>query len=135
MSTITKYANVHTAITGGYTDPSNAYSDDGSYATAAPGKNSERSAYFGFPAFTTSDIPDGATINSVKVDLEFKVSTTSSVATQYLQIFIGTTGIGSEQVNSGEPMTDTILEHLVTSGILLSDLRTADNVRGRLRSV
>lgn len=134
MATVSKFADAHTAITGGYTDPSNAFADDGAYATAAPGKNSEISAYFGFPAFSAADIPDGSTINSVLVELEFLVSTTASVAEQFLQLFVTTTAQGTEQADTTEPTTETILSHEVTSGITLTDLRTADVVRGRSRS-
>lgn len=134
MATVSKYANAHTAITTGYTNPSNAYADDTNYATAAPGKNSEVSAYWGFPAFTTSDIPDNSTINSVTVTHLFKVSTSSSVADEYVQVFVNTTAQGTEQSNTSEPLTDTELSHQVTSGVTLTNLRTADVVRARTRS-
>jgi len=135
MATISKYAAYHTVITTGYTNPSNAYADDGVYATAAPAKNAEVSAYFGFPAFTTSEIPDGSIINSVTTEFEYHVSTTASIATQYWQTFKGTTGLGTEQSDTSEPLTDVIKTHQVTTGITLTDLRTDDNVRMRLRSV
>jgi hypothetical protein len=134
MPTVSKLASYHTAITTGYTNPSNAYADDGVYATATPGKNTEVSAYFGFAAFSTSDIPDGAVINSVTLEAEWKVSTTTSIATQYWQLYKTTTGLGSEQSNTAEPTTDTKSTHQVTTGVTLSDLRSADTIRGRLRS-
>ena len=136
MSKVSKYANTHTAITTGYTNPSNAYATgDSAYATAMPGsKNSEVAAYWGFPAFTTSDIPDGSTINSVTVKHVFKVSTNASVAEEYIQLYLGTTSQGTEQVNVKEPLTDTELSNAVTSVITLSNLRTADFVRARTRS-
>lgn len=134
MATVSKFASVHTAITGGYTDPSNGFADDGVYATAAPVKNAEISAYWGFPAFSTADIPDGATIDSVTAEIEFKVSTTASVAEQFLQLFVVTTAQGTEQSDTTEPTTDTLLQHQVTTGVTLADLRTADTVRGRTRS-
>lgn len=133
MATLTKYANAHTTILTGYTNPSNAYTDDTAYATATPAKNNEVSAYWGFPAFTTGDIPDGSTINSVKVTILFKCSVNNSVATQYLQAFVTTTAQGSEQSNSSMPTSDTALEHTVTT-ITLANLRTADVVRARTRS-
>jgi len=135
MPTISKYAAYHTAITTGYTNPSNAYADDGVYATAAPAKNAEVSAYFGFPAFTTDEIPDGVIINSVTTGFKYHVSTTASIATQYWQTFKGTTGLGTEQSDASEPLTDVIKTHQVTSGITLSDLRSNDVARIRLRSV
>jgi hypothetical protein len=135
MPTISKFAAYHTPITTGYTNPSNAYADDGVYATAAPAKNAEVSAYFGFPAFTTDEIPDGATINSVTTEFEYHVSTTASIATQYWQTFKGTMGLGTEQSDASEPLSDVIKTHQVTTGITLTDLRTDDYVRMRLRSV
>ncbi len=134
MSQITKYASYHTAISSGYTNPTNGFADDGAYATGAPNKNSEISAYWGFPGFTSLEIPDGSQINSVKVEIQFKVSTASSVATQYLQSFLNTTGIDVEQTDASEPTTDTLLSHSVTSGVSLSDLRIDDTVRARTRS-
>lgn len=134
MATVTKLANANEAITTGYTDPTNAYADNGSYATAAPNKNQQVSSYYGFPAFEVEDIPNNSTINSVKVEIQFKVSTTSSVATQYLQVFINTSGVGSEQSNADEPTTDTLFSHTVTEGVTLANLREANVVRGRLRS-
>lgn len=134
MATLTKAAAYHTAISTGYTNPANAYSDNEVYATAAPAKNGQVSAYFGFPAFSPAEIPDGSTINSVTVGIQFKVSTASSVATQYAQACLGTSVLDSEQSNAAEPTADTNLTHTVTSGISVDDLRTADNLRLRSRS-
>jgi hypothetical protein len=134
MATVSKFAAYHTAITTGYTNPSNAYADDGVYATAAPAKNAEVSAYFGFPAFTTSDIPDGSIINSVTTEFKYHVSTQSSIATQYWQTFKSTTALGTEQSDATEPLSDVIKTHQVTSGITLTDLRSNDVARMRLRS-
>jgi hypothetical protein len=134
MATVSKYASYHTAITTGYTNPSNAYADDGVYATAAPAKSAQVSAYFGFAGFTTGEIPDNSIINSVTIEFKYKVSTTASIATQYWQVFNGTTGLGTEQSDASEPLTDTIKTHQVTSGVTLSDLRSNDTVRARLRS-
>ena len=96
MATLTKNANAHTAITTGYTNPQNAFdgNNDTTYATASVGQNSVVSAYFGFPAFSTSDIPDGSTINSVKVEQEYKVNSNMGIATQAIQAFVDTTAVG-----------------------------------------
>lgn len=134
MATVSKFANAHTTITTGYTNSSNAFADDGTNATAAPAKNAEVSAYFGFAAFSTSDIPDSSTINSVQVDIEFLVSVNTSVAEQFAQVFVNTTGVGSEQQDLSEPLSATVLSHNVTSGVTLTDLRSADVVRCRSRS-
>lgn len=134
MATLSKFANAHTIITTGYTNSGNVGADDGTMATADPAKNSDVSAYFGFPAFTTGEIPDGSTINSVRVRVAFLVSVTTSVAEQYAQVFLNTTPVDAEQSNTAEPLTETNLDHTVTSGVTLTDLRTADLVRCRSRS-
>ena len=135
MATVSKYASYHTVISGGYTDYTNAYADDGVYATAAPAKSSAKSAYWGFAGFSTDDIPDGATINSVAIEHEFKVSTKDSNATEYYRVYVNTTTKGdAEQKDNTEPLSDTIVTHTVTSGISLSDLRNNNSVRLRTRS-
>ncbi len=134
MAIVSKYASVHSSITGGYTNPANAYANDGNYATAAPAKNAEISAYFGFAGFTTGEIPEGAIIESVKVSLEYYLSATNSVPTQGIQVFRQTTGIDAEQTNTSSPAADTLHEHTIGQGVSLGDLRSADFVRARVRS-
>lgn len=74
MAEVTKAANAHTTIAGnGWTNPSNAYAAaaDTNYATTLTGittKNYSDTGDFGFPDFSSSDIPDGSTINAVYID-------------------------------------------------------------------
>lgn len=51
----------------------------GTYATAAPGKNQEFASVWPF-VFGSTDVPDNASVDSVTVKVQWKVSTTSSVA-------------------------------------------------------
>jgi hypothetical protein len=132
LATVQKFANANTASTGaGFTNPINAYADDGSYATCAPGKNGGIGSDYGFPAFATQDIPDGATINSAAVEIQYKSSTTGSAgATMRLQLENGTL-LGAEQ-SGGMSTSDTTLTHSVASGIALDDLRNANGVQARV---
>jgi len=133
VATITKFANANTVVTTGWTNPTNAYASDAVYATAAPAKNASVTTDYGFPAFTTTDIPAGSTINSVTAQILFKVSTTSSIATQGLQLNNNGTLLGTEATNTAEPTADTVLTMQVTTGITLADLGTANLVRSRVR--
>lgn len=133
MPTVTKFANANAAVTTGWSSPTNAYADDGVYATAAPGKNADITTDYGFPAFTTSDIPAGSVINSVTVEIQDKSSTTSSTgATIGVQLENNTTLLGSEQTQ-GMSTTDQLLTHQVTTGIAQADLQTANVVKARVR--
>jgi len=135
VALVTKFANANTVVTTGYTNPTNAYADDAVYATAAPGaKNTSVTSDYGFPAFTTTDIPDGSTINSVTAEIQFNVSTTSSIATQGLQLENGSTLLGTEATDTTEPAADTLLTHQVTTGIAQADLQTANTVKARVRA-
>lgn len=131
---VSKFANANAVVTTGWTSPTNAYADDGVYATAAPGKNLSVTSDFGFPAFTTSDIPAGSTINSVTIEIQHKESTTASIATIGVQVNNNGTLLGTEQTDTTEPAADTLLTHQVTSGISLTDLQTANLVKGRVRA-
>jgi hypothetical protein len=132
LATVQKFGNANAASTGaGFTNPTNAYADDGSYATCAPAKNGGIGSDYGFPAFASQDIPDGATINSVAVEIQYKSSTTGSAnASMRLQLENGTL-LDAEQ-SGGMSTTDTTLTHSVASGIALDDLRNANGVQARV---
>ena len=98
---------------GGWTNGANAYASDNVYATSAPNKNQTRTVLLGNFGFD-STIPAGATINSVTVSVEWKVSTTASVATLGAQAWVANAAYGSELVNGAEPTTDTTQSFGVT---------------------
>lgn len=136
MASSTKFANANAAVVaGGWTSPTGAYSDDGAYATAAPAKNGTISSDYGFPAFTSGDIPDGAGINSVTVEVQWKVSTTGSIDTLGVQLHNPAgTALGSETTTTTATTADSVSTQQVTSGIPLADLRSANVVVARVRA-
>jgi hypothetical protein len=135
MATVTKFADAHTTVVTGWSSPTLAFADDGSYATAAPGKNATISGRFGFPAFSSGDIPDNSTINSVTVEVQWKVSTTSSIDTLGVQLHNPAgTGLGSEFTTTTLTTSDTVNTQQVTSGISLTDLRSANVVVAHTRA-
>ena len=134
MATVTKAANAHTVVTTGWTNPSNAFATTGDnvYATAVPGKNSTVNGDFGFPAFTTSDIPAGSTINSVTVTVEWGL--TAAVTGGILGVQIHNpagTALGTETTKT--TTTEAQSTQQVTSGISLANLQSAGVVVVRIR--
>jgi hypothetical protein len=96
-------------------------------------KNTSITSDFGFPAFTTSDIPDGSTINSVTIEIQYKSDTTGSAnAVIGLQFNNNGTLLGTE-TTFGMSLTDTVVTKQTTTGITLADLQTANLVKARLR--
>jgi hypothetical protein len=72
--------------------------------TAAPGKTVNLNlGTFGFD----STIPANATITGVTVSVEWKVSTTSSIATLGARAYVNGSPVGTELVNTAEPTGDT----------------------------
>lgn len=114
MAVVTKFPTTNAAYSGaGLTNPNNAHADDGVYATCAPAKNGALGQKYGTFGFDAS-IPSGATISAVKIIYEYKVSTTSSVATARTKAIIG----GVDQANhddTTEPTTDTVLTIDITA--------------------
>lgn len=108
MAQTTKFPTANEADTGaGLTNPNNAHADDGSYATAAPGKNTTlgtRYLTFGFD----SAIPAEAGITKVQLIYEYKTSTTASIATGRIRANVS----GVNQANhddTSEPASDTVI--------------------------
>lgn len=134
MATVTKAASSNTLVSTGWTNPTNAYGTtaDGTFATAAPAKNGTVSSDYGFPAFTTSDIPDGSSISSVVVTVAWKLSATT-LAT------LGVQGRNNGVTDSAAEVTDTtdtaVTQKTFTFGTVpaLTDLRNAGQVVARVR--
>jgi hypothetical protein len=116
MPVITKYAATGQAaggvFNGAWTNPQNVASDNAIYATAAPGKNQEFASVFPV-AFSTGEVPAGATINSALVEIQVKCSTTSSIGVVTSSLFVDSaqaTAIGATpgvQTPATEPTVDT----------------------------
>lgn len=86
-------------------DEANAYADDASYATTAPSTNSTESVEYGNFGFD-GEIPAGATINSVTIQLQWKVSTTSSKATLLVDPLVNNGAVGTQHSDATEPVAD-----------------------------
>jgi len=114
----------------GWTSAANAYSSDNAYATSSPNKNQTtavRVGTFGFDA----TIPTNATITAVTVTVEWKVSTTASIATLGAQAWVSGAAYGTELVTSAEPTVDTVQSFTVTGLTRAQLLNGALGVRVR----
>lgn len=114
MATVTRFPSANAADVGaGLTNPNNAHADDGSYATAAPGKNTtlgQEYQNFGFD----SAIPAGAQIVSVTLNVEWKVSVNTSIATLRVRSSVSESD-GTNHDNAAEPTTDTAESFNITA--------------------
>jgi hypothetical protein len=119
MATVTKYAQSNAAITTGWTNPTNAYADNGSYATCAPGKNASVVSDFYNFAF---GIPTGATINSVTFEFQYKASTNGSNGAITLQPILNTTLRGTAISGNQAATADTTESSTATGDWSLSEL-------------
>lgn len=141
MATVTKAANAHTAVSTGFTNPSNAYATTGDnvYATAPlpSTQNSTVSGDFGFPSFS-ADIPAYSTINSLTLNTEYSLSATVTGLTSGIQIHRpGGTGFGTEVTRSTLTEATATQSYTVpgaNSDTWLADLRgTTPTTVGRVR--
>lgn len=153
MPVISKFANANTTITTGWSTPTSAYDTtnaiysaltnppasgggEGSqaFATAAPGKNASITSDYGFPAFSSAEIPDGSVINSVTVEIRYKSSTTGSTnAVIGLQVNNNGTLLGSESTFGMNLSDQTVTKADSSGSVTLAILRTANQLKARLR--
>jgi hypothetical protein len=133
VSIATKAANAHTVVATGWTDPSNAYATtgDNTYATIASAKNTTYSGDFGFPNFTSSDIPDNSTINSVTIYVEWGMTASVTGGTLGCQPRLN-------GANSGTELTKTTIteeaQSVAFGTVTLTDLRSASSlIKARCR--
>ena len=117
-----------TANNAGWSNSGSAYASDDVYATASPAKNATTTV--DVSAFDFSSVPASATIDQVTVTVEWKVDNTSSNATLGAQAYVGASALGSETVNSAEPIADTA-QSFTVSGVTRSDLA---NLKVRVRA-
>jgi hypothetical protein len=112
MATLTRYPTSNAVGTTGWTNPGNAYADDGVYATCAPAKSATISSYFS--GFDFSSIGDSDTINSVTLYCEYHVDTQASIGDIALRTYDNTTQIGTTDLtNNTEPLTDTAYSQVI----------------------
>ena len=77
-----------------------------------------------------STIPTNATITGVLVSVEWKVSTTASIATLGGRTFVNGSGVGTELVNAAEPLTETT-QSFTVSGLTRAQLLDGAGSRSR----
>lgn len=105
MPVTTQFPSANATETGaGLTTPNNAHADDGSYATASPGKNTTLATKyqnFGFDSL----IPVNSLITKVQIIYEFKIDTTASIATARTYYKVSGNA-GSNNDDATEPAAD-----------------------------
>jgi hypothetical protein len=106
-ATTGNFATTATAVGTGWANASNAFASNGSYATAAIGRDTTvTTAYanFGFDA----SVPVGATINSVTIEVEWKVGSSASSSTLGAQAFVSGVASGTELTDLTRPTADVV---------------------------
>ena len=104
MPIVTKFPSA-VSVTDTWAGTTNIYVDNGTYASTGGTRNGNADivgSSFGFA------IPSGATINSVLVEVEYKLSTTASASTLTLQAQYNGSLMGTASTTTSEPTTDTI---------------------------
>lgn len=114
MPTSSGFATTNAVVTTGLTNPTNAYTDNATYATAViAAKNTSVSSRYG--GFGVS-IPAGAIITSVVANVEYFVSTNGSIAQMGVQLQSPSgTGRGTEFNDTAEPLAQTVISQTVLS--------------------
>ena len=134
MAVVTrKFADANAVVTTGWTNPTNAYADDTSYATAIPAKNATVNSDYGFANITAADVPDGAVITSVTMAARDFNSSTTTNKTHGIQGRNNGVNSGTEATNTGNTAEATITTTLGT--VTVADLRSASTLlKARVRS-
>jgi hypothetical protein len=136
MASVSKAASSHTTVSTGWTNPSNAFAQtsDGVFATAVTAKNATTSGDFGFADFTSSDIPDGSTINFVIINLNWGMTAAVTGGTLGVQLRNNGVALGTELTSTGTAQHDDTT-NAVLSGVSLADLRSASTLlKARVRT-
>ncbi|HAM62115.1 MAG TPA: hypothetical protein DCP62_00145 [Erysipelotrichaceae bacterium] len=135
MPSVTLYPSSHTLGTNGanFLNPTNLRANDGIYATVTQtAKNTTSQIYL--EAFDASSIPSGSTINSIIVNVERKMSSTSSIQSVAIQAYKASVAMGTKTTNTTEPSTDTVLSNSNTGSWSFADLPNLrvllENIRG-----
>lgn len=124
QGTAVKAASTNSQISGAWTDPTNAYgtTGDDSWAThSQSSRNGTAEIEYGFASFTTGDIPDGSTIDSVKVSAEAHVGQSIGSIIQITIENPSNTAAGNPASTSNT--SDTLIESAATTIPTLQNLR------------
>lgn len=115
MTVTTKFPTANEIETTGFTDPNNAHADDGSYATAAPGKNAEIGTRWKTWDFDTAIAASPTpTITKVQIIYEYKVNTNKSAATMRTRARISDVDEENHD-DTAEPLADTVITVDITA--------------------
>lgn len=135
MPSVTLFPSSHTLGTNGanFLNPVNLRVNDGIYATVTQTvKNTTSQIYL--EAFDASSIPSGSTINSIIVNVERKMSSTSSIQSVAIQAYKASVAMGTKTTNTTEPTTDTVLSNSNTGSWAYADFTNLrvllENIRG-----
>jgi hypothetical protein len=137
MPTLFVDANAHTVVSTGWTNPGNAYVDNTTAATALNGsttKNISHVGDFGFPAVTTGQIPDGSTIDAVRMVVRGYLSASNITGgTLGIEPRLSALEAGGSEATTTSATTATDLVATFSTLPSLENLRTANGVRARTR--
>jgi hypothetical protein len=112
MPVITRFPTSNTAVSGTWSNPTNAYLSNGSVtSTTIAAKNTTADRQYGTFGFD-SEIPSGATINSVAINVRHRNDTTAGVA--FLENF-ASIGATAGAVNSDDTEPTTLTERTYSS--------------------
>ena len=115
MTVTTKFPTANETETTGWTNPNNAHADEGTYTTAAPGKNASiatRYKTWGFDAaIPASPTP---TITKVQIIYEYKVDTNKSAATMRTRARISDVD-EEDHDDTSEPLADSAITVDITA--------------------
>lgn len=135
MPSVTLYPSGHTLGTNGanFLNPINLRANDGVYSTVTQTAKNTTSQIF-LESFDFSAIPSGATINSIIVNVERKMSSTSSIQSVAIQAYKAGVAMGTKATNTTEPASDTVLSNANTGTWAYADLVNLrvllENIRG-----
>lgn len=123
MASVTLYPSSYTLGTNGanFTNPGNMYSDNGVYATVTATVKSTTSQIY-LEGFNYSAIPAGSTINSITINVDRKMSGTTSIQSVAIQAYKSTTAMGTKATSTAEPTTDTVFSNATTGTWVYADL-------------
>lgn len=131
MATVKLFPSANSISSGStWTNPQNIYADDGVYAVTPGARNANWDIIgqsFG------ANIPAGATINSVTIEAQYRLSTTASASTlSMFAQYIGTQR-GTSWDSTAEPTVDTIVTHVNTGTWTAEELNSGFEILFRVR--
>jgi hypothetical protein len=137
MPTLIVSTDRHTVVDVGWTNNWNAWVDNTAAATALNGsttKNITNSGDFGFPAVSTAQIPDGSTIDAVRMVVRGYLSASNITGgTLGIEPRLSPLEAGGSEATTSNATTATDLVATFSTLPSLANLRTAGHVRARAR--